>query len=312
MNSILRKIMGMALCAAMCMSCMCMGVSADDSEGKVIYGLDEKLDYLDYIQHENGKVFTLPKNDYESNKYGWYEADDKIIYTFDKETKEIHSVYCKYNHLDQFVIPENFTSISGQLYGLDKTEIDKIYIPKTVEDIQLVGLAYLHCGEYIVDEDNPNYCSINGAVYSKNGKALVAFPTTCKSEMYVMPEGVTSMWSMVLSNALNNSKNIKYFIFASTYDVQDYEVKQINNAINNSESQIKAVYYEGMPDRNEGKLVNAKEALRMAIGIEEMQLDLQEYVKNKNMSYLYDYDNDGKISLKDAKAALKIALGITK
>lgn len=45
--------------------------------------------------------------------------------------------------------------------------------------------------------------------------------------------------------ALNNSKNIKYFIFASTYDVQDYEVKQINNAINNSESQIKAACYEG-------------------------------------------------------------------
>lgn len=309
MKKLSGKIIAAALCGTMCLSNVAVSTLASEGQNFSFIGLDES-EYIDYVETEMGKVFALPKNDFEANKYGWYEADDGYIYTYDKKTNEIHEAYCKYAHMDEFHVPDNITNIASQLNGLTYgTVIDKIYIPKTVEDIQIEGLLYLNCGEYIVAEENPAFCSVDGAVYTKDMKCLVAYPTESKDKIYTMPEGVEGSYSMVTSAMMNRS-NVEYFIFPSTYKLSQNDIKSINEALDNRESKLKAVYYEGMPNRDEGTLSNAKEALKMAIGIEEKELDLQEYVKNGVEKYLYDLDGNGNVDLKDAKLALSRALGI--
>lgn len=309
MKKMASKIIAAALCSAMCLSTVAIKTFASEENSFSYIGLDESV-YTDYIETETGEVLSLPKNEFEPNKLGWYEADDGYIYIYNKKTNVISHALCRYAHMDKFVVPDNFTNISGQLFGLTYgTVIDKIYIPKTVESIQIEGLAYLKCGEYIVDEDNPNFCSVDGVVYTKDMKCIVACPVKSENKIYTMPESIEESYTFVVDDMMNCS-NIEYFIFSPSFNLSNFYIDSVEQALNNSKSKLKAVYYKGVPDRDQGTLANAKEALKMAIGIEEEQLDLKAYVENGVEKYLYDADGNGTVDLKEAKSVLSRALGI--
>ncbi|MBR5759421.1 MAG: leucine-rich repeat protein, partial [Thermoguttaceae bacterium] len=51
-----------------------------------------------------------------------------------------------------------------------------------------------------VAEDNPNYCSIDGILFSKDGKTLLRYPAGREQEKYVVPEGVETIGHNAFSN----------------------------------------------------------------------------------------------------------------
>jgi hypothetical protein len=95
--------------------------------------------------------------------------------------------------LTSVTIPDSVTSI-GDYAFLRCTGLTSIAIPSSVTSIgdyafkDCTGLASIS-----VDSANPNYQSIDGALYSKDGKTLIAYPAGKSGSAYVIPSSVTAI-----------------------------------------------------------------------------------------------------------------------
>lgn len=77
----------------------------------------------------------------------------------------------------------------GELYS--KVPIHTIHLPSTVKTI--VPFAFSGCKNLTaitVDENNPYFCSVDGVLYSKDMKTIVAYPAGKAGTEYIVPEGV--------------------------------------------------------------------------------------------------------------------------
>lgn len=83
--------------------------------------------------------------------------------------------------------------------------ITSIHIPASIKEIYSGALATTNVEwgisiggsgidssmtAYTVDENNPNYCSVDGVVFTKDMKTLVQFPTGSELSTYTIPDGV--------------------------------------------------------------------------------------------------------------------------
>ena len=120
----------------------------------------------------------------------------------------------------------NFTSIEGVLFNKDQTSLivypqsksgDSYTFPKSVIALQIYGtpmestlktinipetLLTINPGAFNgwaslvkinVDPANPNYTSVDGVLFDKDLKKVIAYPQGKVAEEYVIPEGVTSV-----------------------------------------------------------------------------------------------------------------------
>lgn len=98
------------------------------------------------------------------------------------------------------VIPETINGIIVKeiaFYSFEGSnnlkEITSISIPATITNIwdRLIGASNLQ--SFNVDENNPNYASENGVLYSKDKTHLYRYPTGKTDKKYAIPENVTSL-----------------------------------------------------------------------------------------------------------------------
>lgn len=115
-------------------------------------------------------------------------------------------------------------------------DLRKLIIPATVTNMEW---CFYHCynlAEFEVDEDNPEFCSIDGVLFTKDRKKLVAYPNAHGSE-YVIPEGVEE----IMHFAFKSCKDVKVVRLSSS-------VRKISiNAFYECPS-LKAIY---LPDKFE-------------------------------------------------------------
>lgn len=72
--------------------------------------------------------------------------------------------------------------------------LTSVAIPDSVTSIGNRAFAYCYKITHItVDEDNSNYKSIDGSLYSKDGKALIQYAIGKTEEAFVIPDSVTSI-----------------------------------------------------------------------------------------------------------------------
>lgn len=101
------------------------------------------------------------------------------------------------------VIPEGFTETDGDFSLLFDEEdsiyhFKNIYIPSTIRQFNGIFLTQYDpwmteikiFKEIIVSLDNKHYCSVNGVLFSKDIKELVAFPSGKYAKVYNVPMGV--------------------------------------------------------------------------------------------------------------------------
>lgn len=66
--------------------------------------------------------------------------------------------------------------------------------------------AYNECSNiqgYLVLEDNPDYISVDGVLYSKDGTTIEKYPTTRKDEVFKLSDTVTTITSKVFAGTTN-------------------------------------------------------------------------------------------------------------
>ena len=82
--------------------------------------------------------------------------------------------------------------------------VDTVYIPSSLDVVPQVECAK----EYIVAEDNPYFCSVDGVVYSKDMTELVYYPPSKEDKTFTVPSSV----KRILGYGYNPSAfgNVKY------------------------------------------------------------------------------------------------------
>ena len=95
------------------------------------------------------------------------------------------------DRLSTVVIGKNVVSI-GRLAFAD-TNLTEVYIPKSVAKIDEGAFDASSIISITVDKDNEHYVSIDGNLYSKDGKTLVQYATGKADALFEIPDGVTTI-----------------------------------------------------------------------------------------------------------------------
>lgn len=85
-------------------------------------------------------------------------------------------------------------------------QVDTVTIPKSVLKIGDRAFCGFMTKKYIVDEENPNYKSVDGVLFTKDGKTLIQYPLACENEEYNVPEGTEEIGEFSFSKAYGISE----------------------------------------------------------------------------------------------------------
>jgi hypothetical protein len=111
----------------------------------------------------------------------------------DSVTSICDSAFSGCTGLTSVTIPDSVTTIGDSAF-IGCTGLASVALGNSVESIgdhafeDCTGLASI-----IVDSANPNYQSIDGVLFSKDGKTLIAYPAGKSGSAYVIPSSVTSV-----------------------------------------------------------------------------------------------------------------------
>lgn len=152
------------------------------------------------LTDKNGKVLYL------------YPVDENINdVTLEDGIETIESGAFYSPKVKTISLPNSVRTIKSYAF-MSCAAAEQIYIGAGVDNLE-PDFAYnlLSLSKYIVDAGNPNYKSIDGAIYSKDGKRCVLIPGGRKE--YSIAEGTTSL-EMICLGSFNT--NIQSLILPST------------------------------------------------------------------------------------------------
>ena len=118
------------------------------------------------------------------------------IFTF-YEVNDGYRVTIHNNIVTDIIIPSSYKGVSvTDIYtpnGISES-VKYIYVPETINRISGYGFTISEPDEasleYIdVDLNNPYFKSVDGVMYSKDGKCLVQYPSGKKEDSFVIPHG---------------------------------------------------------------------------------------------------------------------------
>lgn len=168
---------------------MTASIYASSTEGK-----PERHQYGDLYWQIEDDYAVIVGNIYDSNGNS-PASDASTVLVIPSEiegypVKVLRGGFGIYTRFTKVVLPEGLETIEGNVFS--ESPIMQLDIPSTVTSID-PGIV-MWCGslEWIeVAPDNPNYTSIDGMLYTKDGKELICCPTNlkCESGTLFIPEG---------------------------------------------------------------------------------------------------------------------------
>lgn len=131
--------------------------------------------------------------------------------------------------LNSLKLPENATFTSIDLTNVSYT-IRTLFVPKTVTSITIPKYSSSYgarvIGAVVVDEDNPNYATIDGVLFNKAKNTLIFYPYLKSGKTYTVPSGVTTIGS----NAFWYNNNLeKVTISEGVTTIEDEAFRQNSN-----------------------------------------------------------------------------------
>lgn len=177
----------------------------------------------------NGYVSSHPyfevdaKNQHYSSKEGiLFNKDKRVLLLFPEGRK------------DKYSVPETVKEIGEEAFNFGKkSQIKTIHVPAGVTTIKpgVWGNAL----NIEVDAINPQYCSVDGVLFSKDKKTLLIYPNGRNDREYTLPEATeeiskyafcqSQLQKVVISE---NVKNLHAYTFVGAYHLKDiYLPKQL-------------------------------------------------------------------------------------
>lgn len=118
-------------------------------------------------------------------------------------------------------IPDGIQEISHFAFQSEYcANITEVIIPSSVKE---VNFPFSHCSaleRITVNEENPNYQTIDGNLYTKDGATLVTYAPASKQIQFCIPEGVKrvepfafancSLEELVIPSSVNNIENVAF------------------------------------------------------------------------------------------------------
>lgn len=152
---------------------------------------------LSYIGEEAfSNMFVSAFNVDEHNPS--YCSADGVLY--DKERKTL-ICYPADKQDALFEIPETVTEIRSGVIEATYT-LEKIVIPAGVEKIEEGAIFWNYALTSIdVDENNKNYKSVDGVLYTADGKTLLCYPIDCGRTAYTVLDGCEKLGAYSMSSA---------------------------------------------------------------------------------------------------------------
>lgn len=102
-----------------------------------------------------------------------------------------------YNGMDNdVVIPEyieGFQTIAVNIPLISEKQIDSLTIPKTVTNITVNDSRENDVKLYYIDNENRQYISVNGVIYTNDGSKLVKFPCANDALDFIVPDSVAEI-----------------------------------------------------------------------------------------------------------------------
>ena len=134
-------------------------------------------------------------------------ARDGILYKYEKDKKD-GLLACPPAKEGPITIQKNARTIwSCAFNGCHK--ITSIQIPETIHGIGDAAFGDMpDCQEILVSDKNPYYKSVDGVLYTKDGKVLLAYPAGKKDKVFRVPDGVTYIASGAFMKADHLTKVI--------------------------------------------------------------------------------------------------------
>lgn len=87
--------------------------------------------------------------------------------------------------------------VKGKCILPDSLQIVELWITnenvvdyKLPKDLTSIDVISIDCKEYVISKENPNFVTVDGILYSKDMKSLVAYPCLKETEIYNMPDSV--------------------------------------------------------------------------------------------------------------------------
>lgn len=134
-----------------------------------------------------------------------YKSQDGIFY--DKNaTTLINYPAAKNSNSKLFEIPSTVTTIKKEAI-VATNDLEKIVIPKSVATIEEGAIFWNYGLKYIdVSQDNANYQSIDGVLYTKDGKHLISYPIASERDEYTTLDTTEDIQTYAISQANNLKK----------------------------------------------------------------------------------------------------------
>lgn len=138
------------------------------------YTISELNSLVGNIEIIEDDYFGYLINDYEATIIGFKEGVDDLL---------------------DISIPEKIESYDVKYfreYSFVTYDIESVFLPKTIENIQLIR-GIKHVKEITIHEDNPYFKSLNNVVYNKSLDRLIMYPSQRQGLDFVLPQSVKTI-----------------------------------------------------------------------------------------------------------------------
>ena len=112
-----------------------------------------------------------------------------------------------------------------KITGSININIKNLTIPASIEEITGNALAENHLLSFNVNSSNQNYKSINGVLFSKDGKTLVGYPADNTNSTYTVPSEVTTIGMC----AFGKSTNLTTINLSNTVTIEESAFNRLTN-----------------------------------------------------------------------------------
>ncbi len=246
-----------------------------DSADGVLYTIDGKK----LIRYPAGKAdssFEIPEgvDTIAPSAFSYCRRLRKV--TFSSTIKTIDSF--AFSHcvsLEEISLTEGIEKLNSSAIDYCKN-LKKVNISSTVNSIGSFNFLGCNIESFNVDEENEHFKSIDGVLFSKDGKTLLNYATGKKDSYYEVPNGVKT----ISATSFENCQSLQYVLLPRTFTGSN-GTNPFSGCYN-----IKAIYYNGSKEQWDALDFYDKDK------IEELKIYFYSYAKPTSDGLYWHYNSN--------------------